>query len=216
MADVRVILVDDHAVVREGYRRLLECASDIDVIAEVSSGEEAYRSFCETQPDVVVMDLSLPGMSGIEATRRIVTREARASILIFSMHDDAVFGTRALQAGARGYITKASAPDVLVEATNAVARGRIYISHDMAQVLAMRAVPGREPPLDALSPREFEVFRLLVAGKPLSEIATILSVGLKTVMGYQSNILKKLEADTAAQIVWVALKTGLFDSGNRK
>src|SRR5215475_6377229 len=155
MANVRVILIDDHAVVREGYRRLLERTPEIEVVAEASTGEDAYRVFCELSPDVVVMDINLPGMSGIEAARRILAREPDARILVFSMHEDALFGSRALQAGARGYVTKASAPEVLVEAVKAVSQGRMYLSHDMAQRLALQAVPGQELPLDALSPREF-------------------------------------------------------------
>lgn len=209
MPPVQVILVDDHAVVREGYRRLLERTPDIQVIAEAASGEEAYRLFCEQSPDVVVMDINLPGMSGIEATRRMLAREPDARVLVFSMHEDALFGSRALQAGARGYVTKASAPEVLVEAVRAVSAGRMFISHDMAQHLALQAVPGQELPLDTLSPREFEVFRLLAEGKPVSEIARILSLSQKTIANYQSAIRQKLEADTSAQMVWIALKRGL-------
>jgi DNA-binding NarL/FixJ family response regulator len=204
-----VILADDHAVVREGYRRLLERTPDIEVIAEASSGEEAYRLFCDESPDVVVLDINLPGMSGIEATRRIVARAPDARVLVFSMHEDALFGSRALQAGARGYVTKASAPEVLVEAVRTIAEGRVFISHDMAQHLALQSVPGQELPLDVLSPREFEVFRLLAEGKPVSEIARILSLSHKTIANYQSAIRQKLEADTSAQMVWIALKRGV-------
>jgi two-component system, NarL family, invasion response regulator UvrY len=208
-ASVRILLVDDHAVVREGYRRLLERTPDLEVVAETASGEDAYRLFCEVAPDVVVMDINLPGMSGIETTRRMLAREPDAKILVFSMHDDALFGSRALQAGARGYVTKASAPDVLVEAVKAVSAGRVYISHDIAQELALQTVPGQDMPLNTLSPREFEVFRLLAEGKSVSDIAHILSLSQKTVANYQSLIKQKLEADTSAQMVWIALKRGL-------
>jgi DNA-binding NarL/FixJ family response regulator len=206
---VRVLLVDDHAVVREGYRRLLERTPEIEVVAEAATGEDAYRVFCELNPDVVVMDINLPGMSGIEAARRMLAREPDARILVFSMHEDALFGSRALQAGARGYVTKASAPEVLVEAVKAVSAGRLYISHDMAQELALQTVPGQDLPLNALSPREFEVFRLLAEGKSVADIARILSLSQKTVANYQSLIKQKLEADTSAQMVWIALTRGL-------
>jgi DNA-binding NarL/FixJ family response regulator len=206
---VRVLLVDDHAVVREGYRRLLERTPEIEVVAEAATGEEAYRVFCDLSPDVVVMDINLPGMSGIEVARRMLAREPDARILVFSMHEDALFGSRALQAGARGYVTKASAPEVLVEAVKAVSAGRLYISHDMAQELALQTVPGQDLPLNALSPREFEVFRLLAEGKSVGDIARILSLSQKTVANYQSLIKQKLEADTSAQMVWIALKRGL-------
>ena len=206
---VRILLVDDHAVVREGYRRLLERARGLEVVGEAACGEDAYRSFCELSPDVVVMDINLPGMSGIEATRRILARAPEAKILVFSMHDDALFGSRALQAGARGYVTKASAPDVLVEAVRAVSAGRVYISHDMAQELALQTVPKEDIALNALSPREFEVFRMLAEGRSVSDIARALSLSQKTVANHQSIIKQKLEADTVAQMVWIALKRGL-------
>jgi DNA-binding NarL/FixJ family response regulator len=206
---VRVLLVDDHAVVREGYRRLLERTPEIEVVAEAATGEDAYRVFCDVNPDVVVMDINLPGMSGIEAARRMLAREPDARVLVFSMHEDALFGSRALQAGARGYVTKASAPEVLVEAVKAVSAGRLYISHDMAQELALQTVPGQDLPLNALSPREFEVFRLLAEGKSVADIARILSLSQKTVANYQSLIKQKLDADTSAQMVWIALKRGL-------
>ncbi|MEO8629742.1 MAG: response regulator transcription factor [Betaproteobacteria bacterium] len=206
---IRVLLVDDHAVVREGYRRLLERTSDIQVIAEASSGEEAYRLFCEQAPDVVVMDINLPTMSGIEVTHRLLAREPQAKVLVFSMHDEALLASRVLQAGAFGYVTKASAPEVLVEAVRAVAQGRPYISHDMAQVLALQTLAGHDVALSTLSPREFEVFRLLAEGNPINEIARILSLSQKTIANYQSTIKQKLEADTSAQMVWIALKQGL-------
>ena len=203
---VRVLLTDDHAVVREGYRRLLERAGDIEVVAEARDGEEAYRLFCELAPDVVVMDVALPGMSGIEATRRIVAREPQARVLAFSMHEDAVFASRALQAGARGYITKSSAPELLVEALRAIAAGEPYLSRDVAQRLALQ----QGKPFGDLSPREFEVFRLLAEGKAILEISRILSLSEKTVANYQASIKQKLEADTSAQMVWIALRHGLF------
>jgi len=210
---VRVVLVDDHAVVREGYRRLLERTEDISVIAEVASGEEAYRIVCELQPDVTVMDINLPGLGGIEAVRRIVARSPEAKILMFSMHEDTVFSSRALQAGARGYVTKSAAPEVLVEAVRLVAAGKLYISHEMAQELAMQMLAGRDNPIDALSAREFEVFRLLVAGHSLQEISRILCLSYKTVANYQSNIKHKLDVSNTAQVVRIALSHGLIEAG---
>jgi two-component system invasion response regulator UvrY len=207
---LRVALVDDHAVVREGYRRLLERTEDISVIAELGSGEEAYRVVCELRPDVTVMDINLPGIGGIEAVRRIVARLPEAKILMFSMHEDTVFSSRALQAGARGYVTKSAAPEVLVEAVRLVAAGKLYISHEMAQELAVQMLPGRDNPIDALSAREFEVFRLLVAGHSLQEISRILCLSYKTVANYQSNIKHKLDVSNTAQVVRIALSHGLI------
>ena len=209
---VRVVLVDDHAVVREGYRRLLERTEDISVIAEAASGEEAYRIVCDLQPDVTVMDINLPGIGGIEATRRLTARLPDAKILMFSMHEDTIFSSRALQAGARGYVTKSAAPEVLVEAVRLVSQGKLYISHEMAQELAMQMLPGRDNPIDALSAREFEVFRLLVAGHSLQEISRILCLSYKTVANYQSNIKHKLDVSNTAQVVRIALSHGLIAS----
>jgi DNA-binding NarL/FixJ family response regulator len=210
---VPVLLADDHAVVREGYRRLLERTPDIMVMAEAASGEEAYRLFCELAPAVVVMDINLPGMSGLEAARRIVAREPHAGVLMFSMHEDAMFASRALQAGARGYVTKASAPEVLVDAVRAVAAGKAYISQDMAQQLALQALPGQGLPLNHLSPREFEVFRLLAEGRSVAEIAQVMCLSHKTIANYQSSIRQKLELTNAAQVVRLAMSHGLLEPG---
>jgi DNA-binding NarL/FixJ family response regulator len=205
-----VLLADDHAVVREGYRRLLERTEDISVIGEAGTGEDAYRMFTELAPDVVVMDINLPGIGGIEIARRIIAREPQARVLMFSMHEDVVFPSRALQTGARGYVTKSSAPEVLVEAVRLVAAGKLYISHDMAQELAVQMLPGNQNPLQALSAREFEVFRLLVAGHSIAEIARILSLSYKTVANHQSSIRQKLDVSNTAQVVRMAMAHGML------
>jgi len=210
---ISVLLVDDHAVVREGYRRLLEKTVDLKVTAEASSGEDAYRLFGEQPVDVVVMDVSLPGMSGIETARRLLARTPSAKVLVFSMHEDAMFASRALQAGAKGYVTKSSAPEVLVEAVRSAAVGKIYISQDVAQQLAMQSLPGQRTPLTALSPREFEVFRLLAQGVAVTEIASRLWLSQKTIANYQSSIRQKLDVTNAAQIVRLAISCGLVESG---
>ena len=207
-----VLLADDHAVVREGYRRLLERTSEITVVAEAGSGEDAYRLFVEHVPHVTVLDINLPGIGGLECARRILAREPQARILMFSMHEDVVFPSRALQMGARGYVTKSSAPEVLVEAVRLVAEGKLYISHDMAQELAVQMLPGHDNPLQALSPREFEVFRLLVAGHSIGEIGRILSLSYKTVANHQSNIRAKLDVSNTAQVVRMAMMHGMLDN----
>jgi DNA-binding NarL/FixJ family response regulator len=209
---LRVVLVDDHAVVREGYRRLLERTGDIVVVAEAANGEDAYRLICEHEPDVAVLDISLPGLGGIEVARRVIARLPHQKILMFSMHEDTVFSSRALQAGARGYVTKSAAPDVLIEAVRLVAAGKLYISQEMAQELAIQMIPGREKPIDALSGREFEVFRLLVAGHTLQEISEIMHLSYKTIANYQSSIRQKLDVSNTAQVVRIALNHGMIAS----
>jgi DNA-binding NarL/FixJ family response regulator len=207
---IRVLLVDDHAVVREGYRRLLERTGQIVVCAEAESGEQAYRLFGEQPVDVVIMDITLPGIGGIETMRRMLGRDTRARVLIFSMHDDVVFSAQALQAGARGYITKSSAPEVLVEAVQAIARGEQYIGHDVAQKLVIQRVLAQDDRFAALTGREFEVFRLLALGHSVPEISRILSLNHKTVANYQTSIKQKLGVENTMQLLHVALERGLI------
>ncbi len=192
---IRILLVDDHAIVREGYRRLLERTQDICVVGEAGDGEAACDMFVMYEPDVVVMDICLPGISGVEATRRMVAHDASAKVLIFSMHDGALFGTRAIQAGARGYITKSSAPTVLVDAVRVLSSGDHYLGSDIAHSMVVQTMPGRNPPLSTLTPREFEVMRLLGEGASTQEIARALNVHEKTISNYRMSIRQKLERE---------------------
>ena len=202
-----MLLVDDHSVVREGYRRLLE-RNGLQVVAEAADAQSAYTQFVEKRPQVVVMDIALPGASGIEALRRIRARDPGARVLMFSMYEDAVFAHRALQAGARGYVTKAAAPDVLVEAVLCVARGKTFLGTGIARELAMRSVATDED-ANLLSPREFEVLRLLVQGCSLSDIAVQLGLTAKTVANHQSLIRQKLGVDSAVKLLQAAARLGI-------
>ena len=206
---IRVFLVDDHSVVREGYRRLLERSAGIGVIGEAANAADAYSEFQRLAPDVVVMDISLPGASGIEAMRRMLARDAGAKVLMFSMHEEAIFATRAFQAGALGYVTKASAPEVLVDAVRSLAARKRYLSADMAQAIALQSGAGGEASLNVLSNREFEVMRLLVAGDTLAAIAEKLQLSYKTVANHQSLIRQKLGVETHAQMIRVAARHGV-------
>ena len=207
--DVTVLLVDDHAVVREGYRQLLERSGNIRVIGEADNGDAACERCAELAPQVVVMDIALPGVSGIEAMRRMLARRAETRVLIFSMYEDAIFAHRALQAGASGYVTKASAPNVLVDAVLTVARGKQYLGAEIAQALALRSSITDAASADALSAREFEVLRLLVQGEAIKDIAKTLGLTPKTVANHQSAIKQKLGADSAVQLVRIASRLGL-------
>jgi two-component system, NarL family, invasion response regulator UvrY len=204
---VSVLLVDDHAVVREGYRRLLERHGEIAVIGEAVDAATAHALFCCLDPQIVVMDITLPGTSGIEAMRRMLMYKSDARVLIFSMHEDAIFARRALQAGAFGYVTKASAPHVLVEAIRSVAAGKKYLSPEVAQKLALNEFTGEQA--DALSAREFEVLRLLAQGHSVKEIAESMGLHPKTVANHQTAIKQKLGADTAIQLLKKATQLGL-------
>jgi len=210
MGKISVLLVDDHAVVREGYRRLLERHGDIAVIGEAVDAATAHSLFCCLNPQIVVMDITLPGTSGIEAMRRLLAYRADARVLIFSMHEDAIFARRALQAGAFGYVTKASAPNVLVEAIHSVAVGRKFLSPEVAQKLALHEFGGEQP--EGLSAREFEVLELLAQGHSVKEIAESLGLNPKTISNHQTAIKQKLGADTAIALLKKATQLG-FERG---
>lgn len=206
---VSVLLVDDHAVVREGYSRLLERHGDIKVIGEAGDAATAHSLFCCLDPQIVVMDISMPGTSGIEAMRRMLLYKAEARVLVFSMHEDVIFVRRALQAGAFGYVTKASAPNVLVQAIHAIASGKRYLSPEIAQKLALREFATDKDAAGSLSAREFEVLRLLTQGQSIREIAESLGLNAKTVANHQSVIKQKLGVETAIQLLTKAGQLGL-------
>jgi two-component system, NarL family, invasion response regulator UvrY len=209
---VSVLLVDDHAVVREGYRRLLERHGDISVVGEAGDAASAYSLFCSSDPQIVVMDVTLPGSSGIEVARRMLAHRPHARILMFSMHEDTIFATRALHAGAFGYVTKASAPNVLVEAIRSIARGRKYLSPEMAQRLALRSIDAAKT--SWLSQRELEVLRRLSQGQTIAEIAESMGVSTKTIANHQSVIKHKLGVETVIQLVRKATQLGLLVPGD--
>lgn len=206
---IRILLVDDHAVVRTGYSTLLQNAANLEVIAEADNGQAALREFIDRKPDIVIMDLSLPGIGGLEAIRRIIARDQDARILVFSMHEDTVFVEQALQAGARGYITKRSAPEVLVEAVRKIASGDIFLDADIAQRLAFQKTRGRNTPFETLSTREFEIFCLLAEGMNVNDISKRLSLSYKTVANYSTQIKNKLDVDTVAEIARIAIRHGV-------
>ena len=200
----RILLVDDHAIVRAGFRRLLGQQADYRVIAEAADSETAYALFVEHQPEVVILDMSLPGASGMELVRKMAARHPPTRILVFSMHEDALLAERAIQLGARGYITKSSAPELLVAAVADVMAGKIALSPDIAQALAILKVSGEADPLTGLSSREFEVFRLIARGQSSASIAALLSLSTKTVANYQSLIKQKLGITSDVELVLLA------------
>ncbi|MFZ2538706.1 MAG: response regulator transcription factor [Oscillospiraceae bacterium] len=211
--NVSVYLVDDHAVVREGYKHLLEKAN-IKVIAEAENGEEAYRNYDALKPDVVVIDLSMSGMGGIEAIRKITAKDKNAKLLAFSMHDDTIFTIRAMQAGARGYVTKSSPPNVLVEAVFAIAANKKYISQDIAVKISQHKMNSLETPQDNvlldLTAREFEVFQMLSKGLSLDEIANTLHLDYKTIANTQTRLRHKLNVENTAQLILAAIKLNIL------
>ncbi len=207
---IRILLVDDHAVVREGYRRLLERRADLRVEAEAGSAEEALQILREGQPDLTILDLSLPGMGGIELTRRILQRQPEACILVFSMHRDPLFAAQAIRAGALGYVTKSSSPDVLIQAVYKVARREKVLSPDIAPEMALTLLEGASNPAEELNPREFEILRLLLDGLGTEEIGNILNISPKTVQNVHYQIKTKLGVRTDIELARLAMKLKLI------
>jgi two-component system invasion response regulator UvrY len=206
-SSISVLLVDDHAVVREGYRRLLERQEGIAVIGEAGDAASAHALFLRLNPQIVVMDVTMPDTNGIEAMQAMLKSRPDARVLIFSMHGDTIFATRALQAGAFGYVTKASAPHVLVDAVHSVADGKKYISPEIAQKLALRPFSADQE-VD-LSVRERQILRLLAQGQSVRQIADSMGLSPKTVANNQSAIKQKLEASTPIELLKKASELGM-------
>ena len=209
METIDVLLVDDHEVVRAGYRRLFESTDDIEVVAEATNGEEAYALYLEHHPSVVVMDLTMPGIGGLDASRRILTRDREARILVFSVHENELFLNRALDQGILGYISKRSASRVMVEAVRQVAGGEPFIGQEMMPFLVKRKASADSQLVEALSPREFEVFRLRAEGLSVNAIAELLNVSPKTVGHHNTSVKQKLGAANDAELTRLAIRLGV-------
>jgi len=210
---IRVMLVDDHAVVRTGFRLLLQAQPDLSVIAEAESGEAACQRYLELTPDVVVLDLAMPGMGGLEAMRRIRAHHPQARILALSAHDDPMHGRRALREGALGFLSKRSAPEALIEAVMTVAAGNRYIDVGTAQKLALADLEGgRQSPIERLSEREFEVFIRLARGETVQRIAEDLKLSASTVGTHLYNIKQKLGVVNQSELTLLAIRHGLIEA----
>ena len=205
------MLVDDHAVVRMGFKLLLQASSDIEVVAEADSGEAAYQMYESVAPDVVVMDIAMAGIGGIEAIKRLIAKDARVRILVLSAHEDTSHPKRALQAGALGYLSKRSAPEVLIDAIRTIAKGQRYLDAHIAQRIAVQDITGDKTPTDQLSAREFEVFIQLARGQSVAQISTTLALSASTVGTHLYNVKQKLGLTNHAEITLLALKHGLID-----
>lgn len=212
MSQINVMLVDDHAVVRMGFKMLLESDADIKVIAEAESGEQSIQRYVEHKPDIVVMDITMPGIGGLEAIERILAKDSTARILVLSAHEDSVHPKRVLNAGAMGYLTKRSAAEELIKAIRMVASGKKYLEASVAQQMAIQQLSGDQNPVDVLSPREFEVFMALAKGKTTNEIAETLFLSPRTVGTHLYNIKQKLNANNSAEIALIAMRSGLLDA----
>jgi DNA-binding NarL/FixJ family response regulator len=203
------MLVDDHAVVREGYRRLIEKHKQMHVVAEAPDGVSAYRDYKQHQPDIVVLDLSMPGKGGIEIIRHLRQWDANARILVFTMHQNAAYALQAFQAGAQGYITKSSPPELLISAIRDVYAGKKAISPDVSHELALMRVEAVSP--TNLTAREFDIFRMIAEAKSVAEIAATLNLSAKTVSNYHYLIKSKLGIASDVELVHLAVRLKIVD-----
>lgn len=210
MTDIRIMLADDHEVVRSGLVRMLESQPDIQIVGEAASGEQAYQLYTELEPDVLIMDMSMPGIGGLEALRRIISRYATARVIMFSMHENPTLAIQSMNVGAKGYVAKSGQAHDITEAVRQVFNGKNYLSAEMAQKIALQSVSGAEDPTRSLSVREFEVFRLLAEGKSLEDIARTLNLGHKTVANYQTILKHKLGFSTSVELVRLAIKYNII------
>ncbi len=211
MTAIRVMLVDDHAVVRMGFKLLLQEDNEIAVVGEADSGEAALKQYAALTPDVVVMDISMPGMGGMEAVSRLLAKDANARVLVLSAHEDSIHPQRLLKAGARGYLSKRSAPEELLQAIRDIAAGKGYLDPALKQVMESGAGTAAQSPVDVLTDREFEVFMALAKGQSVARIAATLFLSPRTVGTHLYNIKQKLNAANAAELTLIALRNGLLD-----
>lgn len=209
---IKVLLVDDHPVVRDGYRRLLEQMPNIKIVAEADNGEAGYDCYRKLSPDVVVLDINMPGIGGLEAIRRIKAYDEKSHILVFSMHSNEIMIQRALEAGALGYLTKQGGMGQMVQAVQQVARGRMFIDADHVTSMAQHKLSDKTvDPVRVLSPREFQLFKFLAEGNSVAEIANTLSISAKTVGVHHTNIMKKLGIHNASQLVRLAILCNVIE-----
>ena len=211
MNKISVILADDHAVVRMGFRLLLQDTKDIEVAGEAESGEEVIKLLNTLTADLIVMDLSMPGIGGLETISRIVSKDKSPKILILSAHEDAIHPKRSLKAGANGYLSKRGAAEELIKAIRQIHSGSMYIEPSIAQKIAMSQMGGEASPVEVLSEREFDVFMALANGKTVNQIAETLHLSPRTVGTHLYNIKQKLNVSNQTELALIAIKSGLIN-----
>lgn len=209
---IRIVIADDHAIVREGLKRIVASADDMEILAEAADGAEVLQRVREADFDLLVLDLSMPGRSGMELIKLVKAERPQLRILVLSMHQELQYAVRAIKSGASGYLTKESAPAQLVLALRKIASGGAYISTEVAEQLALGVMPGATSAThEALSAREFEVFRLLAAGASVSDIAARLNVSVKTASTHKANLMHKMALNNQSELLRYAIRHGLAD-----
>lgn len=210
---ITIMLVDDHAMIREGYRSLLKKQPRLTVIAEADDGAQAYLQFKQHQPDIVIMDLSLPKQGGLETISRIKQHSPKACILVFTMHQNPIFALQAIKSGALGYVTKSSSPDILLNAIFDVYAGKYIFSPDIAQALALEKSGIEVTALKSLTAREFEILRMLAESTAKEEIAETLNISPKTVSNCHYLIKRKLNVSSDIELIHLAIRLNVIDLG---
>jgi len=209
---IRIAIADDHAIVREGLKRIVAADSGLEILDEAGDGTEVMRLVRERDFDVLVLDLSMPGRSGMELIKLVKAEKPKLRILVLSMHQELQYAVRAIKSGASGYLTKESAPAQLVQAIHKIAGGGAYITAEVAEQLALGAMPGAAAAAhESLSAREFEVFRLLAAGVSVTDIAARLNLSVKTVSTHKANLMQKMGLGNVSELIRYAIKHGLAD-----
>jgi DNA-binding NarL/FixJ family response regulator len=209
---IRIVIADDHAIVREGLKRIVSSADDLQVVAEAANGTEVMQRVRESEFDVLVLDLSMPGRSGMELIKLVRSEKPKVRILVLSMHQELQYAVRAIKSGASGYLTKESAPGQLEQAIRKIAAGGAFISAEVAEQLALSAMPGgTSAPHESLSNREFEVFRLIAAGVSVTDIATRLKLSVKTISTHKANLMQKMGLQNQSELIRYAIKHGVSE-----
>lgn len=209
---IRIVLADDHAILREGLKQVLRSQADFEIVAEASDGHEVMQRVRDADFDVLVLDMSMPGKSGVELIKQVKAEKPKLRVLVLTMHEEQQYAVRAIRAGASGYLTKEGASAQLVSAIRKVAGGGAFISAEVAEHLALNAMPGAQAaPHEGLSDREFQVFRMIAEGRSVSDIAERLNLSVKTVSTHKANLMQKLGMETTGEIIRYALTHRLVD-----
>ena len=209
---IRIVIADDHAIVREGLKRIVASAEDMEMVGEAADGTDVMQRVRELEFDVLVLDLSMPGRSGMELIKLVHSEKPRLRILVLSMHQELQYAVRAIKSGASGYLTKESAPAQLIQALRKIAAGGAFVSAEVAEQMALGAMPGGTATAhESLSDREFQVFRLLVSGVSVTDIAASLHLSVKTISTHKANLMHKLGLQNQSELIHYAIRHGLTD-----
>jgi len=209
---IKILIADDHAIVREGLKQIISGTPDMAVVAEASNGEDVLEKVSANKYDVILLDISMPGRSGLDILRQLKIEKPKLPIMMLSVHPEEQYAVRALRAGASGYLTKESAPDELIAAIRKISQGRKYVSSSLAEKLAYElGIDVKKPRHEVLSDREFQVMCMFASGKTVKEIATELSISIPTIRTYRIRILEKMKMKNIAEIIHYAVKQGLVD-----